>query len=360
MSKHALRFILIFSMQMSCLFAADAEQIHLVLPTENDLLLEDDLNGYYQPTVSKRAISGRYGFVRTRGPEPPRFFEKFHEGIDVKPLRRDGNGVPLDPVMAIADGKVVYVNDRPSASNYGRYIVIRHPFGKYFMYSFSGHLGKVSTSTGAEVKAGDPIGILGYTGAGINKERAHLHLELTFKLRDSYDAWFQEPGVGYGGDRKNLHGDYNGLGYLGVDVAPLLLASREGTSPTVPELLNSLEPHFKVMIPAGEEYLYWQKQFPFQVEGGISQPLPKSWEMTVNRIGIPLRFKPSDRKVESPYVSWFKPYKKVQDYFTLGLVVKKGSKFLLTSHGGKWISQLTWDGKPEPKENPVKKHPKLK
>jgi hypothetical protein len=186
----------------------------------------------------------------------------------VKPLRRDGNGEPLDPVLATADGEVVYVNTRTSASNYGIYVVIRHRFGRDDVYTFSGHLASASVKTGETVKAGDPIGILGYTGRGINKHRAHLHYEITFRLQESYDRWFEEEGGNFGGDRINRHGDYNGLGYLGVDPAPLLIATARGEAPTVRELFQDLDPQFTVMVPAGEDYWFWQKQFPFQVEGG--------------------------------------------------------------------------------------------
>jgi hypothetical protein len=333
-------------------------RLEFIMPTENRALLEGDLNAFYQPTISKRAISGRYGFVRTGGPEPPKYFERFHEGLDVKPLRRDGNGEPLDPVLATADGEVVYVNTRTSASNYGIYVVIRHRFGRDDVYTFSGHLASASVKTGETVKAGDPIGILGYTGRGINKQRAHLHYEITFRLQESYDRWFEEEGGNFGGDRINRHGDYNGLGYLGVDPAPLLIATARGEAPTVRELFQDLDPQFTVMVPAGEDYWFWQKQFPFQVEGGLGQPLPRSWKVTVNRIGIPLQFERSDEAVEQPYVSWFRPYRRLQDYFTRGLVWKKSGQYILTGHGRKWLSQIGYR-KPEEKKS-ILNHPRLR
>lgn len=335
-----------------------AEPVHLILPTENRKLFEGDLDGFYQPTISGRAISGRFGFVRTGGPEPPRYFERFHEGIDIRPLRRDENQTPLDPVWAVADGEVVYVNDQAGASNYGLYVVVRHRFGGYPVYTFYGHLGAVTTTEGQVVQAGDPLGILGYTGRGINSARAHLHFEVTFRLQESYDRWFEEEGTGFGGDRINRHGDYNGLGYLGVDPTPLLIASEEGDAPTVEALLGALEPQFKVHVPAGETYWFWQRQFPFQVEGGLAEPLPESWIMTVDRIGIPLAFERSDELIEGPEVVWFRPYDRVQDYFTRGLVGKKGGGYGLTGHGRKWLSQLGYRKEEEKKS--ILDHPRLR
>ncbi len=350
--------VFVFIMSALAVQAQEAQpRLEFIMPTENRTLLEGDLETFYQPTISKRAVSGRYGFVRTGGPEPPKYLERFHEGIDVRPLRRDAKGEPLDPVLAAAPGEVVYVNSHASASNYGIYVVIRHRFGSHDLFSFSGHLASASVRTGQQVAAGDPIGILGYTGAGINKERAHLHYEITFRLQESYDRWFKKEGHGFGGDRVNLHGDYNGLGYLGVDPARLLIATARGEAPTVHELFADLQAQFHVMVPAGETYWYWQKNFPFQVEGGLDQPLPRSWKMTVNRIGIPLRFERSDENVEQPYVSWFRPYDRLQDYFTRGLVAKKGGNYILTGHGKKWLSQLGYR-KPEEKKS-IFKHPRL-
>jgi hypothetical protein len=66
-----------------------------------------------------------------------------------------GMGNPWIRSLATADGEVVYVNTRTSASNYGIYVVIRHRFGRDDVYTFSGHLASASVKTGETVKAGD-------------------------------------------------------------------------------------------------------------------------------------------------------------------------------------------------------------
>ena len=68
---------------------------------------------------SKSWEGGQYGFVR----DPRRFgadilYTRFHEGIDIRPLRRSPDGEPQDVVGAIAGGELVYVNLQPGASNY--------------------------------------------------------------------------------------------------------------------------------------------------------------------------------------------------------------------------------------------------
>ncbi|NJK92239.1 MAG: M23 family metallopeptidase [Blastochloris sp.] len=122
--------------------------VHLIFPTANRGLVEGRPEEFYQPTISKRAISGMYGFVRSSEPEPARYFDLFHEGIDIRPLQRDAKGEPLDQVVAMASGQVVYVNKVASKSNYGRYVVLRHGFGKWEMYSTYGHLASVAVSEG--------------------------------------------------------------------------------------------------------------------------------------------------------------------------------------------------------------------
>ena len=96
------------------------DRIAWQLPTENRYLFENQPKRFYQPTISRRLISGMFGFTRTSEPEPARIFERFHKGIDIKPLRRDARGEPLDPVRACADGVVVRVNDNERISDYGK------------------------------------------------------------------------------------------------------------------------------------------------------------------------------------------------------------------------------------------------
>ncbi len=90
-------------------------------PTANHALYD---NGnelkFFAPTApDKPWTTGSFGCVRTDG-------RQMHEGLDIRCLQRDRRGEPTDPVMATADGMVVYFSMKPALSNYGRYIVIRH------------------------------------------------------------------------------------------------------------------------------------------------------------------------------------------------------------------------------------------
>jgi murein DD-endopeptidase MepM/ murein hydrolase activator NlpD len=91
----------------------------------------------------------------------------FHPGIDIK--------VPEGvPVKAAADGTIYHINeDEKDAA--GKYIVIKHSFGRETYYSYYMHLSKINVKAGEYVKAGDVIGLSGNTGKSTGP---HLHFEI--------------------------------------------------------------------------------------------------------------------------------------------------------------------------------------
>lgn len=89
-------------------------------------------------TVGKPWTSGCFGCVRSDG-------WQMHEGLDIRCLQRDKHGEPTDPVMATADGTVVYINSRPSLSNYGNYVVVQHRVEGLDIFSLYAHLSAVRT-----------------------------------------------------------------------------------------------------------------------------------------------------------------------------------------------------------------------
>jgi murein DD-endopeptidase MepM/ murein hydrolase activator NlpD len=135
-------------------------------------------------------MGGQYGIVRTPARTPVgQTFTRLHQGIDIRPVYRNRQGEPLDTVRAIDRGTVVYVNNAANGSNYGRYVVVRHEWEGVSMYSLSAHLASVWVHRGTEVEAGQPLGRMGYTGRGINRETAHLHLEIGMLLNTQYQRW---------------------------------------------------------------------------------------------------------------------------------------------------------------------------
>src|ERR1700693_1255993 len=178
-------------------FSVLGQSAKIILPTENHALLTGDYASFYQYVkrdfegqVGDAWEGGQYGFVRNpRRIGTAVLYARFHEGIDIRPLLRDTNGEPLDVVHAVAAGKVVYTNTVPAYSNYGRYIVIEHQLDGCPYYSLYAHLSAIRVKTGDPVAQSDPIGVMGHTGEGIDRERAHLHLELNLLLNADFDRW---------------------------------------------------------------------------------------------------------------------------------------------------------------------------
>src|SRR5216117_4423473 len=188
----------IFSLIAMRAHTAQNQALNLVLPTDNDALFSGDGPAFYQyvernykGAKSTPWVGGQYGFVRDPTDTAGGIvYTRFHEGVDIRPLHRDPRGEPLDEVGAIADGKVVHTNLVPGYSNYGKYVVIEHHWGGSSYYSLYGHLSSIAVQPGDTVKHGQHIAVMGYTGTGLNRERAHLHLELNLMLSPEFESWY--------------------------------------------------------------------------------------------------------------------------------------------------------------------------
>jgi murein DD-endopeptidase MepM/ murein hydrolase activator NlpD len=190
-------------------------------PTANHLLYEPGRElEFFAPTApDKPWTSGSFGCVRNNG-------GRLHEGIDIRHLQTDKRGEPTDPVLATADGTVVYFSTRPSLSNYGNYLVLRHVVQGIEIYSLYAHLSAVrpGLKIGDSVKAGDVIATMGRSSNAetILKERAHVHFELNLLVNDNFPAWFRVTSP----RERNDHGKWNGQNLNGLDPRLILLAER--------------------------------------------------------------------------------------------------------------------------------------
>ena len=307
--------------------------LKIILPTENHALLEGNKAAFYQyvkrdfdGAVSEPREGGQYGFVRN----PVRMgstiiYTRFHEGVDIRPLRRDANGEPLDPVHAIAAGTVVYTNPVPSYSNYGRYIVVEHQFDGCPYYSLYAHLNAIEVKIGDHVSQNDVIGVLGHTGEGIDRERAHLHLELNLLLDGEFDRWSSKyfPADG------NRHGIYNGQNLDGFDIGRLYLELAKNPSLTIPEFFKEETVWYKVLLPASK-HMDLLRRYPWLSGGQLEAP---AWEISFNQAGIPIRAQAADKPVLQPAVTWVKssPYPYAPQ--TRGYLQGSGSSFSLSPAG---------------------------
>src|SRR6266571_4280215 len=228
------------------------QTLDLALPTDNDALFSGGGPAFYQyiernykGVKSTPWEGGQYGFVRDPvETSAATIYTRFHEGIDIRAVRRDAHGEPLDEVHAIADGKVVHTNLVPGYSNYGKYIVIEHRWDGSSYYSLYGHLSSIVVQPGDTVKRGQPIAVMGYTGAGLNRERAHLHLELNLMLNHRFDAWYSA----FFKNDPNQNGIYNGMNLAGLDIARFYLALRKNPSLPIPEFLSTERTFYKVTL----------------------------------------------------------------------------------------------------------------
>lgn len=323
--------------------AAQNQVLDLVLPTDNDALFSGDGPAFYQyvdrdynGVKSAPWEGGQYGFVRDpKSTGGGVVYTRFHEGIDIRSVHRDGNGEPLDEVRAIADGKVVHISLVAGYSNYGKYIVIEHRWDGSNYYSLYGHLRSIAVQPGETVKKGQPIAVMGYTGTGINRERAHLHLELCLIFSRQFEAWYST----FFRNDPNHHGLYNGMNLAGLDVARLYLALRKNPALTIPEFLAAEETFYKVALPQARHFDL-PTLYPWMSAAGKRGG--SSWEVSFARSGVPLRIEPTDRRVIKPEVSYIKNSSAESSYLTRDIVSGCGAKAHLSGYGAQLMRLLIW------------------
>jgi murein DD-endopeptidase MepM/ murein hydrolase activator NlpD len=346
MRQASLRFTFVFLVTLMPLGAGhlSAGPLGLVLPTDNDAIFSDDPSGFYMYTDrnfegerTKPWSGGAYGFTRDQKRTAAGvLLTRLHEGVDIRPVRRDAAGEPLDEVRSIAEGTVVYVNTTSSHSNYGRYVVVHHDWGDGPFFSLYAHLSTVSAKAGQRVAAGEALARMGYTGAGINRERAHVHLELAFLLSDHYQRWHERHFTS-----KNQHGIFNGINLAGLDVAGLFLAHRANPSITIPDFLAATgKVHYRVLVPktGTPDFL---RRYPWLGRDLGAVREPKGWEFAFDATGIPLEIRPSSRAAAQPVVTYVKPAKANHSDLTAGRLSGTGDTATLTPSGSRYVQLIS-------------------
>ena len=323
--------------------ALRAEPIELSLPTANRHLFTNEPEKFYmyvdrtfEGETSQPWEGGSFGFVRS----PIRvgdqtILSQFHEGIDIAPVNRDKAGNPLDLVMSIAKGTVAHVSPVSGRSNYGKYVVVEHAWEGSKVVSLYAHLAEITVKIGDPVKAGSVLGRMGYTGAGLNRTRAHVHLELGFTMSEHYEGWHRQ---NFGS--ANYHGNYNGMNIAGVDVAAFFLAHKTNPEISFSAFVSSRAMQFKVTVPGGAREPEFLKRYPWMRRAGV--PAPVSWELGFAPTGHAISFTPSIRPVTEPVVTHLRPGKIPQRWLTRGLLTGEGSGTTL-SHSGRQMLSLVLD-----------------
>ncbi len=323
-------------------YSSESVGFRLILPTDNREIFGDPSKFYMYTTRNFEGVSskpwegGQYGFVRDQvRTQIGIVFKRLHEGMDVRPVRRDKNGIPLDDVRSISDGTVVYVNLISSASSYGKYVVVRHDWPEGAFYSLYAHLASSSVIAGEKIVSGHVLGRLGFTGTGIDLERAHVHVELNFLLSDRFKTWY-----GKHFTSPNHHGIYNGFNLTGMDVARLFLDHRKDPGLTIREFLNAEEPYFKVKAPGGNVPGILAR-YPWLGRNMQKAKGTRSWEITFAQTGVPLAISPDTNELKYPVVSWVKTVNTNHSFMTMGRLAGSGSTASLSPEGSRYIQLIT-------------------
>lgn len=316
----------------------------LILPTENRAVFEGKPTQFYmyvdrtfEGEKTKPWEGGQYGFTR----DPQRVggglvFTKFHEGVDIRPVRRDGEGEPLDPVMAAAAGRVVHTSEEAGASNYGRYVVVEHVLAGSPYYSLYAHLGSVLVRPGELVRQGQPLGRLGYTGAGINRERAHLHFEFCLMLNRNFEGWFAQ----YLAGQPNRHGIYNGMNLAGLDPIGLLKTVRANPQTGPADYIRRQTPLFRVTVNDSPHFDLLAL-YPWMVPRGEAATAP-AWAVTLSDQLIPMRIEPRAGRVAEPLVEWLGAANPALSHQSRNLVAGTAAAPRLTDSGKRFAHLLTF------------------
>lgn len=273
----------------TCIFAAALAAVAdtFVLPTANRAIYDADggTSRYYVGTVGRTWQSGTFGCVRSDG-------QQMHEGLDIKCVRRDKKGEPIDDILAAADAQVAYINSRAHLSNYGNYIILRHSIEGLEIYSLYAHLSAIRSGlkTGQNVKAGETIGTMGRTSntrQRISQERAHLHFEINLLVNDRFLAWHKKNFPG----QRNDHGVWNGRNILALDPRALFLAQKQlGSKFSLKDHIQNQTALCRVLVRDNE--------FPYVKRyAGLIEPARRSvnataYELVLNANGIPVKIIP--------------------------------------------------------------------
>ncbi len=279
-----LRFIcLAFPSVLSPLLRA--QRVDIAWPTPSTVWEEGrGIEAFVQPTVSGEPESGLFGCVRGNRLQ-------FHEGLDIRPVRRDKGGEALDAVTAAMDGIVRHINTKPGDSSYGRYVVLEHTDLKPAVYTLYAHLARVNAGLrpGLRVAQGRRLGVMGRSAGGyaIPRERSHLHFEIGLRATDDFQGWYASRKFG----SPNQHGVWNGMNLLGFDPLDFLRQWRARRVDDFQQYLDRMKAAVRVRVVTSRV-----PDFITRYPSLLENPLPPGpvggWEVRFNSTGLPFSWTP--------------------------------------------------------------------
>lgn len=279
----------IAAMLAACRVAVAQE---LVWPTPRPALLEGrPYLEFIQPTESGTVESGMFGCGRTSG-------RQFHEGLDLRPLKRDRRGEATDPVVAVAPGVVRHVNAVSGLSNYGRYVVVEHTGLAPNVITLYAHLASIApgVEAGSQVDAGTQLGVMGRSAStGIPKDRAHLHLELGFWLSRGFQSWYNAQKY----PSRNQHGLFNGMNVVSFDFLDYIDQRRRGVVADLRGYLQAL-PTAATVVVKDRQIPDFVQRYPELLQTAPPASGVAGWRIEFAWFGVPKAWWPLDaREVEA-------------------------------------------------------------
>lgn len=263
---------------------AAPDRVEIVWPTPNPAWAEGrPPTEFLQHAGSGDPESGGFGGVRSGGGQ-------FHEGIDIKCLRRDRRGEPVDDVYAAMSGVVRHVSNVAGDSTYGRYIVLEHPEVEPAVYTLYAHLARIAPNvrTGIRVERGQVIATMGHTSGRytIPRDRAHLHFEIGLMVTRDFQSWYDFKKFG----SRNDHGPWNGMNLMGLDPLDFFNDWRAGR-------VKNFREYFARMPEAVRVRLAMRRipDFALRYPALVTKPIPEAlggWEIRFNWTGLPLALTP--------------------------------------------------------------------
>lgn len=256
----------------------------LIWPTPNPAFQNGEpIGAFIQPTASGVPESGLFGCVRNSG-------SRFHEGLDLFPIKRDSRGEAADPVYAVLPGKVVHASRVSGYSSYGRYVVIEHDQEVPSYHTLYAHLASVADGImpGARVEAGTVIGMMGRSATyTIPRSRAHVHFEIGFRLTDDFQAWYEAQKFG----SKNRHGIWNGMNLVSVDPLAFYKSIRKGEVQNLYEHLHRLPAVARIRIYSNKVPNF-VKNYSALVTKPFEGRAVVAWDVAFTEYGLPKEWTP--------------------------------------------------------------------
>lgn len=269
---------------LACLPLSVSGKGGLVWPTPNRAWSEGlSPSRYVQPTVSGRVESAFFGCVRNDG-------RRFHEGIDLAPVGRDRRGEATDPVFAVMDGTVRYVNRIAGNSGYGHYVVIEHDEAEPPVVTLYAHLAEFrdGIEKGKRVMAGQALGRMGRSAGGytIPRERAHLHFEIGFWVSEEFEDWYEWRGY----TTRNRHGNFSGLNMIGINPVEFYDEYRAGNVRSVLEYVESQPEAFALKVRS-DKIPDFVRRYPQLLSRPWIPSNLEGWEIGFTWYGLPKRWR---------------------------------------------------------------------